>query len=213
MNYSEDESNPRCSDDEALIEAGLHLLPIIGKTLYAAISNLGQAYQLTPTQVKVLLHLGSHGKMTMGEIASALAISMPAASELVDRLVDAGHLARTTDPADRRRVLIAATPGSQRIAAQLRELRRAQLRHALAQLTPEERPVFIRSLRALVAGLDHRTLLDLPDRSADVPDAQAPVATTDLTVAPSCEQPGRAQGAAEAPPPAPSGSTKRGLHG
>ena len=77
---------------------------------------------------------------------------MPAASELVDRLVDAGHLLRASDPADRRRVLIAATPASQRIGAHLRELREAQVRYALDQLEPEERPTFIKSLEALVAG-------------------------------------------------------------
>jgi DNA-binding MarR family transcriptional regulator len=80
---------------------------------------------------------------------------MPAASELVDRLVDAGHLVRASDPADRRRVLIAATPATEQISAHLRELREAQVRYALDQLEPEERPIFIKSLEALVAGLTH----------------------------------------------------------
>jgi DNA-binding MarR family transcriptional regulator len=93
--------------------------------------------------------------MTVGEIAAALSCSMPAASELVDRLVDAGHLLRASDPADRRRVLIAPTPASQRISAHLRELREAQVRYALDQLEPEERSTFIKSLEALVTGLTH----------------------------------------------------------
>jgi DNA-binding MarR family transcriptional regulator len=143
------------TEDEALIDAGLQLLPVIGTSLYAAISELGQAYRLTPSQVKVLLHLGKHEQMTVGEIAGALGISMPAASELVDRLVEAGHLVRGVDPSDRRRVLIMATPESKRIGARLNALRRAQLQYALDQLTPEERPTFVRSLEALVAGLCH----------------------------------------------------------
>jgi DNA-binding MarR family transcriptional regulator len=93
--------------------------------------------------------------MTVGEIATALDCSMPAASELVDRLVDAGHLVRASDPTDRRRVLIAATPASQQISAHLCELREAQVRYALDQLEPEERPTFIKSLEALVTGLTH----------------------------------------------------------
>jgi hypothetical protein len=52
-------------------------------------------------------------------------------------------------------VLIAATPDSQRIGSHLRELREAQVRYALDQLEPEERPIFIKSLEALVAGLTH----------------------------------------------------------
>ena len=143
------------TDDEALVEAGVRLLPVIAKALFSAISGLGNVYGLTPAQVKVLLQLGTRQQMTVGEIAAALSCSMPAASEVVDRLVDAGHLLRASDPADRRRVLIAATPDAQRISAHLRELREAQIRDALDQLAPEERPIFIKSLEALIAGLTH----------------------------------------------------------
>lgn len=133
----------------------MRLLPVIAKALFSAISSLGNAHGLTPAQVKVLLQLGAHRQMTVGEIAAGLTCSMPAASELVDRLVDAGHLVRASDPADRRRVLVAATPDSERITAHVREMREAQVRYALDQLEPEERPIFIKSLRALVAGLTH----------------------------------------------------------
>jgi DNA-binding MarR family transcriptional regulator len=161
MKYSDTEA-PGVQTEDALIEAGLELLPVIGRTLYAAISDLGQAYQLKPAQLKVLLYLSARGQMTVGQVASALTVSMPAASELVDRLVETGYLVRSTDPADRRRVLISPTPVSRRIGMHLRDLRRAQLHHALAQLAPEERPMFIRSLEALVAGLTHASGFDLP---------------------------------------------------
>src|SRR5215204_3533970 len=98
MNYS----GPKLSSnrtDEALVEAGMQLLPVIARALFSAISDLGNAFGLTPAQVKVLLQLGRRQQMTVGEIASAIDCSMPAASELVDRLVDAGHLVRATDPA------------------------------------------------------------------------------------------------------------------
>jgi DNA-binding MarR family transcriptional regulator len=155
MNYSEPRLSSSRTDNEAIVEAGMQLLPVIARALFSAISDLGNAFGLTPAQVKVLLQLGTRQQMTVGEIAAALSCSMPAASELVDRLVDAGHLLRSSDPADRRRVLIAATPASQEISAALCELREAQVRHALDQLEPEERPLFIKSLQALVAGLTH----------------------------------------------------------
>jgi DNA-binding MarR family transcriptional regulator len=155
VNYSDAELLLSRTEQEALIEAGVQLLPVIAKTLYSSIAGLGNAFGLTPAQVKVLLQLGTRHQMTVGEIASALDCSMPAASELVDRLVDAGHLVRASDPADRRRVLIAATPASQKISAHLRALREAQVRYALDQLEPEERPTFVKSLEALVAGLAH----------------------------------------------------------
>lgn len=155
MNYSGAELSISRTNDEALVEAGVKLLPVIAKALFSAISSLGNEYGLTPAQVKVLLQLGVHRQMTVGEIAAAVTCSMPAASEVVDRLVDAGHLVRATDPADRRRVLVAATPDSERISAHLHEMREAQVRYALEQLAPEHRPHFIRSLEALVAGLTH----------------------------------------------------------
>ena len=155
MNYSEPELSNDRTDGEPLVQAGIQLLPVIAKALFSAISDLGNDFGLTPAQVKVLLQLGSRQQMTVGEIATALSCSMPAASELVDRLVDAGHLLRASDPTDRRRVLIAPTPASRQISARLRELREAQIRYALDQLEPEERPTFIKSLEALVAGLTH----------------------------------------------------------
>lgn len=155
MNYSESELSNNRTDDEPFVEAGVRLLPVIAKALFSAISDLGNDVGLTPAQVKVLLQLGTRRQMTVGEIAAALSCSMPAASELVDRLVDAGHLLRASDPADRRRVLIAPTPAARQIGVHLRELREAQVRCALDQLAPEERPIFIKSLEALVTGLTH----------------------------------------------------------
>src|SRR5215217_3907501 len=155
MNYSDSELSSTRTDEEPLVQAGIQLLPVIARALFSAISDLGNDFGLTPAQVKVLLQLGTHQQMTVGEIAAALSCSMPAASELVDRLVDAGHLLRASDPADRRRVLIAPTPASQRISAHLCELREAQVRCALDQLEPGERPTFVKSLEALIAGLAH----------------------------------------------------------
>src|SRR5918997_269030 len=119
MNYSDVELSTTRTDDEALIEAGVQLLPVIARALFSAISGLGNAFGLTPAQVKVLLQLGTRRQMTVGEIASALSCSMPAASELVDRLVDAGHLLRASDPTDRRRGLKAPPLSSPPVSAPL----------------------------------------------------------------------------------------------
>jgi DNA-binding MarR family transcriptional regulator len=173
MNYSDAETYGNRTDEE-LLDAAMPLLQAVGAALHAAILQISQTYHLTPAQVKVLLQLGSRGQMTMGEVATGLCASMPAVSELVDRLVDAGHLVRATDPGDRRRVLIEATPEAQRVGAHFCELRRAQLRYALAQFAPEERSVFVRSLEALLAGLTY----DEQSRSIQCPQADAAVGAT-----------------------------------
>src|ERR671920_1761957 len=129
MNYSEAEISSNRTDEESLVQAGMQLLPVIAKALFSAISDLGNNFGLTPAQVKVLLQLGTHRQMTVGEIAAALSCSMPAASELVDRLVDAGHLLRASDPADRRRGPIPPTPPPPRDSAPLPRLRETPGRH------------------------------------------------------------------------------------
>ncbi|MGH2615233.1 MAG: MarR family winged helix-turn-helix transcriptional regulator [Thermomicrobiales bacterium] len=166
MNYSDGELSRTRTEEAAEVEAGIQLLPVIGAALFSAISHLGHAYHLTPAQVKVLLHLGSRRQMTVGEIAHALPCSMPAASEIVDRLVEAGHLVRASDPTDRRRVLVTAAPDAERIGVELRAIRESQIRYALDRLAPEERPVFIKSLEALVAGLTEVSCQPDPDGQA-----------------------------------------------
>lgn len=144
-------------DDEALVGAVLPLLPLLGRRLYAGLTRRGQVAGLTVAQTKAVLHLAADGPLAIGDIAGRLGVSMPAASELVDRLAERGFVRREDDPADRRRVLVAATPEAERIGADLADLRRAQVARALALLPPEERAAFPRALAALVVALDDGT--------------------------------------------------------
>jgi DNA-binding MarR family transcriptional regulator len=139
--------------DDALIERALPLLPEIGKLLYAAVSRHPEAAGLSLAQIKAMGHLSLHGRQSVGEIAQGLGVSLPSASELVDRLVERGLADRGANPADRRQVLVWLTPEAERFKTEMRALRRAQLRAALDRLEPAERPAFVRSLEALVAAL------------------------------------------------------------
>ncbi len=139
--------------DEELVERALPLLPEIGKRLYATKVQHPALSTTSMAQVKAMMHVAAHGRRTVGEIAGGLGLSMPAASELVDRLVEAGLAERGANPADRRQVLVWLTPEAEALTARMREVRRAQLRAALARLAPDERPVFLRSLEALVEAL------------------------------------------------------------
>jgi DNA-binding MarR family transcriptional regulator len=153
MKYSDTENYGNQIESENLVDPAVGILSFLPQALFSAVAGVAHAHHLTPAQVKVILQVGARGRMTMGEIACGLNVSMPATSEIVDRLVEAGQLVRAVDPADRRRVLVAPTPASLRIVEEVNELRRAQVRAALAQLESDERPVFLRSLRALLHGL------------------------------------------------------------
>lgn len=65
------------------------------------------------------------GPMTSGELAARLSLSTGATTRVIDRLVEAGFARRTTDAADRRRVLVESTgdipPRLQELLAVVRE--------------------------------------------------------------------------------------------
>lgn len=144
---------PRAIEDEALIERALPLLPEIGKLLYVAVARHPGMAGVSLGQIKATGWLAIHGRRTVGEIAAGLGVSLPTASELVESLVVRGLAERGPNPADRRQVHVWLTPEAAALKRQLRALRSAQIRAALTRLAPEERPVFVRSLEALVAAL------------------------------------------------------------
>lgn len=94
----------------------------------------------TPQQHQALLAIkgtSMGAAMSIGDLAACLLIRHHSAVELSGRLARAGHLARATDPDDRRRVLLTLTPAAEE------RLRRLSAFH-LAEL---------RSLRPALAGL------------------------------------------------------------
>ncbi len=136
-----------------LVEEVVELLPEIGRGLYATLMDDREIRDLTLPQVKALIFLYNNGERSMTELATGLAVSLPSASELVDRLVDRGLVERSVDPADRRRVLTSLTEPAIGYGRRIHDLRRAQARTALESMPAEERDCFIRSIRALAAAL------------------------------------------------------------
>jgi DNA-binding MarR family transcriptional regulator len=67
---------------------------------------------LTLPQVLFLTRLRQAGGSTASELAERLNMSLPATSQLVDRLFRQGLLTRTEDEGDRRRKRLAATPSA-----------------------------------------------------------------------------------------------------
>ena len=172
MKHSDVEGSTRRDDD--LVERAVPLLPEIGKLLYAAVARHPRAHGLSLGQIKTIGYLAIHGRRSVGEIASGLGVSLPTASELVDRLVEIGFAERGPNPADRRQVLVWLTPEAQAFKQELHALRRAQVLAAMERLAPEERPVFVRSLEALVEALRQQPT-DLPCARTRSEAAPAPV--------------------------------------
>ena len=99
-------------------------------------AQLGEGLGKGRKKIMVLVQLGA-GPLTAGEIAETHGIDRPYATAIVDQLEADGLAERTTDPADRRRKLVALTRKGHTAAATAKQIIQAPPA-VLAELTPDE---------------------------------------------------------------------------
>jgi DNA-binding MarR family transcriptional regulator len=80
---------------------------------------------LSMAQLKALFVLAAAAPVTIGALAQALGIQLPAASHVADRLVQLGLAERYEDPADRRRTFVRLTAQASVLVERLRQGKRA----------------------------------------------------------------------------------------
>jgi DNA-binding MarR family transcriptional regulator len=103
--------------------------------------------------IRAAIYLYQHGERTVGQLAAGLGISRGWASRVAEELVERGHVARESDPGDRRVVHLRLTEHS------LAEIERAYrwrgdvVAAALAEHGPAEREAIRRFLRRVAADL------------------------------------------------------------
>jgi DNA-binding MarR family transcriptional regulator len=78
------------------------------------------------------------GRPRMSELAEWLTLSRGGITKLVDRLEDAGYLARVTCSEDRRSLQAELTPAGERMLDEMREVYESVLERYLSALTEEE---------------------------------------------------------------------------
>ena len=89
--------------------------------LLAQEGKMASGDELSWTQIQAIKAISEKGKVSITELARLLEVSPPSASSLVDRLVEKGVLTRRRDPADRRRVVVQATPEAVAMMEQVEE--------------------------------------------------------------------------------------------
>lgn len=86
------------------------LLRSMTEAFYALGQDFATQYGLHPTDVQALIHLigadDSGTPATPGNIGEALGLASGSVTGLIDRLERAGHVCRTRDSHDRRRVIV-----------------------------------------------------------------------------------------------------------
>jgi DNA-binding MarR family transcriptional regulator len=86
----------------------------------------------------------------MGEVAKAFGVTLPAITQIVDRLEQKKFLARGTDPADRRVYTLELTNEGKALVGELETLQIGDLERVLNRMSPRDRRRVIKGLEALV---------------------------------------------------------------
>ena len=105
--------------------------------------------ELTMAQTKALYLVAAAGQLRMSELAARLGVTSSTATGQVDRLVETGLLERREDPADRRQVVVTATPAAEATLEQLRELNTHRMRELLSRIEPGDLSVVRRAIVVL----------------------------------------------------------------
>jgi MarR family transcriptional regulator, organic hydroperoxide resistance regulator len=108
---------------------------------------------LTMPQIVTLFAL-RRWEASVSELAERLHMSLPATSQLVDRLVEAGLVSRTESLTDRRVRRLSILSDGLRFLERFGELRGRELGEALSTLTPGTRALFATALGQVVAELE-----------------------------------------------------------
>jgi DNA-binding MarR family transcriptional regulator len=103
------------------------------------LAALAQIPSVPVLQLRALAMIQRHGPLNLSGLAQFLEQSVPSASRLVDRLVEADLTRRETAPHSRREIVIVLSPKGRRTLARLRRGRQAALATILDRMTETER--------------------------------------------------------------------------
>src|SRR5436305_10823750 len=123
---------------------------LIARAMHTAAEPTWLQLDLTIGQLKGLFTLAD-SPMTIGQLAEALGSGKPAASILVERLVQLGLVERAEDLLDRRRTIARVTARGEELTARLRQGGRERLRAWLSRLGDDDLAALVQGLRALAA--------------------------------------------------------------
>jgi DNA-binding MarR family transcriptional regulator len=120
---------------------------------------------VTLQQILLLRHVEQAGKCTPSDIAERMHMSLPAVSQMIDRLFLLGLLMRNEAVDDRRKKDVAVTPKGHALMERIRRARSAEYAAGVASFSPR--------LRADLAKLLRKALAVLPDESKAVSPARS----------------------------------------
>lgn len=131
--------NKEASLENGWIELMTHLYRVL-------MTPMPSNTQLTKSQRMALLCLSGGEALSMSQLAAFLSSSREQATRVVSALVDAQLVERTTDPANRSRVLVKLSEQGNAAMADHREQMSSTIRQQLDALSPSDRSELRKSL-------------------------------------------------------------------
>jgi DNA-binding MarR family transcriptional regulator len=112
--------------------------------------------ELTYAQAQVLFFVERHPGCPPSQVARAYAVTLPAITQVVDRLAERRFLAREENPRDRRTTRLRLTRSGEALAHELEATQVDGLAALLGRLSGEERRKLLAGLDALVSAAGTR---------------------------------------------------------
>ena len=106
-------------------------------------------WDLSPHHVRALRVVTDRSATRLSELAEALHIAPRSATEVADALQARGLVERTSDPTDRRAVVLTPTEEGRRVQTEIAAARAADNRDLFARLDADDRATLARILRTL----------------------------------------------------------------
>lgn len=141
--------------DDELKEQSRHLVGLLTTLLSSTFRQIlwkqALELELNYSQAQMLFHIANNPGAPMSEAARRFGITLPAVTQVVDRLESKGFLRRAEDQRDRRQVHLYLTREGESLARELEQLQVKSLARVLTRLPSSERKDVIRGIERLVS--------------------------------------------------------------
>jgi Transcriptional regulators len=115
-----------------------------------AFFRFAKSKELSPSQLGTLLHLKKDRAQGVAGLGDKMSVTSAAASQMIDRLVQAGFVERAEDEEDRRAKLISLTGKGEKTIEEFGRERQAWIRSLAKRLSPEESAILQEALRIVI---------------------------------------------------------------
>ncbi len=130
---------------------------------------LVKRFGLTSPQLIVLREIAARGQATAAEIASAVSLSQPTITGIIERLEKRDLISRQRSSNDRRRILLQPTHESAELLAEAPPLMQESFVKAFEELHDWEKSMILASLQRLAALMEEQHLHAAPHLAAHLP--------------------------------------------